>query len=334
MRDKAGSFGSWTRAEWADGGYCFDAAYPLRTTAYYASLIAAPTATDPIARQCLPRPDESLEWGSSDPLGEGGKEPLPGLVHVYADRALLLATDRCVVNCRHCNRRWRRTDGQPALDGTVVEQWLDYLRGQPQLREVLVTGGDPLTLPLAALERLLGRLRELPTQPVIRVGSRLPVVAPRRISGPLVRMLKGQGPLYLHTQFNCPAECTLLAGAALNRLADAGINLGNQMVLLAGVNDDAEVIGEVNRWLVRHRCRPYYLFLPEKVRGTSHFQVPPERALEIARELRRELSGLAMPAVVVDTPDGGGKVPLHEGGLVRCDGRLGVRDLAGRMVWL
>ncbi len=306
----------------------------MLTTAYYTSLIATPSATDPIARQCIPRTQETEEWGAADPLGERAREPVPGLVHVYADRVLLLATDRCAVNCRHCNRRWRRTNLQPALDGPVVDGWLDYLRSQPELREVLITGGDPLTLPHAALAELMRRLQELPAPPVIRIGSRLPVVHPQRISVPLVRMLKGFSPLYLHTQFNCPAECTPLAGAALSRLADAGINLGNQMVLLAGVNDEADAIARVNRWLVQHRCRPYYLFLPEKVRGTSHFQVPPERAVEIARELRRKISGLAMPAVVVDTPHGGGKVPLHEAALVRCDGRLGIRDLAGRMVWL
>lgn len=320
--------------EWEAAGFAQDRMYPLRTTDYYASLIHSPSAIDPVARQCVPRSEEAVPDGERDALGEGGHEPIPGLLHVYSERALLLATDVCAVNCRHCNRRWRRCGRRMATEETVVTGWLDYLRGREDVREVLITGGDPLTLPHAVLESLVRRVAELPHNPVIRIGSRIPAVWPERVTPRLLRSLRRAGPLYLHTQFNCPAECTPEAGEALRRLADASINLGNQMVLLAGVNDDFDSIAQVNRWLVRQRCRPYYLFLPEKVQGTAHFQVDPTRAAAIGEELRRQLSGIAMPRLVVDAPDGGGKVPLHPATLIRRQGRVGVRDLLGRLVWL
>ncbi len=323
-----------TAAEWDAAGYTADSAYQLRMTDYYASLIKEPSAQDPVARQGVPRGEELSTAGEQDALGEGGHEPVPGLLHVYSERVLLLATDHCAVNCRHCNRRWRRCGRRLAAQDSTVAGWLDYLHGRTEVQEVLITGGDPLTLPHAVLEDLVSRVAALPSRPVIRIGSRIPAVWPERVTSRLLRSLRGAGPLYLHTQFNCPAECTPEAAQALGRLADAGINLGNQMVLLAGVNDDVAAIAQVNRWLVRQRCRPYYLFLPERVQGTAHFQVDPWRAVAIAEALRLQLSGIAMPTVVVDTPNGGGKVPLHRGALVARDGRVGIRDLLGRLVWL
>jgi len=255
-------------------------------------------------------------------------------LHVYPERALLLATDECAVNCRHCNRRWRRCGRQWASDESAVSGWLDYLRERHEVSEVLITGGDPLTLPPDVLECLVRKVAELPNSPVIRLGSRIPAVWPARITPGLLKSLRGAGPLYFHTQFNCPAECTPEAGEALRLLADAGINLGNQMVLLRGVNDDVASIAAVNRWLVRQRCRPYYLFLPEKVEGTTHFQVDPMRAATMGQDLRKQLSGIAMPTVVVDTPDGGGKVPLHPAMLIQRGERVGIMDLLGRFVCL
>lgn len=321
-------------ADWVAAGYAPDVAYPMRMTEYYSSLIKAPSVLDPVARQGVPRGEELFGVGELDALGEGAHEPVPGLLHVYTERVLLLATDHCAVNCRHCNRRWRRCGQRLAADEGVVAGWLDYLHGRTSVHEVLITGGDPLTLPHAVLENLVRRVVALPHRPVIRLGSRIPAVWPERVTPRLLRAMRGAGAIYLHTQFNSPAECTAEAGEALRRLADAGINLGNQMVLLAGVNDNVESIAEVNRWLVRQRCRPYYLFLPERVRGTAHFQVDPRRAVVMGEALRKQLSGIAMPTVVVDTPNGGGKVPLHREALIERSGRVGIRDLLGRVVWL
>jgi lysine 2,3-aminomutase len=320
--------------EWVANGYLPLASYPMRTTDYYASLIQSASPHDPIARQCVPRVEEENLQGEKDPLGELGKEPVPGLLHVYPDRALLLATDTCAVNCRHCNRRWKRGTHCWASDDDVVAGWLEYLGRCEEIREVLITGGDPLTLSHPVLENLLTKISQLKTDPLIRIGSRIPAVWPERVNSRLLKSLRGAAPLYLHTQFNCPAECTPQAGEALRRLADAGVNLGNQMVLLKGVNAKVESIATVNRWLVRQRCRPYYLFLPEKVQGTAHFQVDASRAVAIGQALRKQLSGIAMPTLVADTPNGGGKVPLHSEALIRRDGRVGIRDLMGRLVWL
>jgi lysine 2,3-aminomutase len=189
--------------------------------------------------------------------------------------------------------------------------WFSYLADHPAVTEVLVTGGDPLTLADHRLEALLSGIGAVPGQRVVRIGTRAPVVEPRRVTKSLVRVLRSFSPLYLHTQFNCPEECTRQSGEALERLADAGVNLGNQMVLLRGVNDCVDRIAQVNEWLVRHRCRPYYLFVAEPVRGTSHLWVPLDRAKDISRELRSRLSGIAMPLVVQDQPSGGGKVPVE-----------------------
>ncbi len=319
---------------WAAEGFVPGSDYPLRVTPYYASLVAGASHADPIARQCIPRAEELAGGGRRDALNETEGQPLPGLLHVYPDRVLLLATDRCAVNCRHCNRRWRRGDGALAEDDGAVAAWLDYLQRAPGVTEVLVTGGDPLTLAHGTLARLLAGIRQVRREVVVRMGSRIPCVQPSRVTSRLAGLLRRHGPLYLHTQFNCPAECTAEAGGALDRLADAGINLGNQMVLLAGVNDDVESIVHVSRWLVSHRCRPYYLFLPEPVLGTAHFRVDPRRAAALGAALRPRLSGLAMPLLVVDTPDGGGKVPLHPDSLIEVNGCVGVRDLRGRFVEL
>jgi len=189
--------------------------------------------------------------------------------------------------------------------------WFEYLADHPEATEVLITGGDPLTLTDGRLEALLSGVRGVMGEGVIRIGTRAPAVEPDRITMSLVRMLTSFHPLYLHTQFNCPEECTAQSAEALERLADAGVNLGNQMVLLRGVNDSPDRIVQVNEWLVRHRCRPYYVFVTEPVRGTSHLWVPLERAKELSRELRSRLSGIAMPLVVQDQPSGGGKVPVE-----------------------
>ncbi len=259
--------------------------------------------------QIHPSVEEGGGPGTEDPLNEDACSPVPGLIHVYPNRVLLMPTQECFVHCRHCNRRWKR-DGKLPSPGHW-SAWFKYLADRPEATEVLITGGDPLTLTDGHIQGLLAEVRAVMGEGVIRIGTRAPVVAPERITKSLVRNLASFHPLYLHTQFNCPEECTSQAAEALDRLADAGINLGNQMVLLQGVNDSAERIVQVNEWLVRHRCRPYYVFVTEPVKGTSHLWVSLARAKELSRELRRRLSGIAMPLVVQDQPSGGGKVPVE-----------------------
>lgn len=294
---------------------CSSPLYPEKSTPYYAALVRDGDPADPIGRQLFPDPMESEDVsGDIDPLGESAYSPLPGLIHAYPDRVLVMPTGQCLVNCRHCNRRHSRL-GLAQLDVQLMGQWCDYVGAHPQIREVIVTGGDPLTLSHALLGQLFARLRGVASVDLLRVGSRAPVVAPDLITPELCSVLRpltpGLQPCYFMTQFNCPEECTPQAAAALDRLAAAGIPVGNQMVLLRGVNDDPQRILQVNRFLLRHRCRPVYLFVSEKVRGTRHLQVPVERAREIATMLRHS-SGLASPKVVQDTAHAGGKIPVLE----------------------
>ena len=294
---------------------CSSALYPEKSTPYYASLVRDGDPADPIGRQLILDPLEGEDVsGDTDPLGESAYSPLPGLIHAYPDRALVMPTGECLVNCRHCNRRHSRLK-LAQVTSQRLDLWCDYVRAHPLIREVIVTGGDPLTLSSRLLAQVLERLRGIDTIDLLRVGSRAPVVAPHLITPELCSVLQprasGLQPSYFMTQFNCPEECTPQAAAALELLASAGIPTGNQMVLLKGVNDDPKRVLEVNRFLLRHRCRPVYLFVTEDVRGTRHLQVPLERARAMARELRRS-SGLASPRVVQDKPDAGGKTPVLE----------------------
>jgi lysine 2,3-aminomutase len=323
------------REPWAKAGFAAHSAYPMKVTPYYARLIRDCAASDPIALQAVPSVAEDEASGSTDPLGETTRSPLPGLLHVYPDRILLMVTNQCAVNCRHCNRRWQRMARPSVPLRDLLDGWSDYLPAHPEAREALISGGDPLVLDDGDLDAVLDRLRGLPRIGVIRIGSRVPVVLPARVTPSLTGMLRRHHPLFLQTQFNSFQECTEPAAEALNRLAEAGIPLSNQMVLLRGVNDSLSEIARVNSWLVRQRCRPYYLFAPEAVRGTARFRVPLADAARIAEQLRASSSGLACPTVVVDTPDGGGKVPLFRAQLATLpDGRTAILDLKGRWVSL
>jgi len=296
-------------------------------------LIEGEPGVDPVGIQSVPSLLEALPGGSQDALGERLCSPVEGLLHVYRDRVLLLPTGECAVNCRHCNRRWTRRK-IPRYSPELVREWVAYLASHPEVEEVLVSGGDPLTLPEEAIEDLLAQLRTVRHLGVVRIGSRFPAVAPERVTERRARVLARFHPVYLNTQFNCFSECTAEAARALAVLADVGVVLGNQMVLLKGVNDSVEAIERVNRWLVRQRCRPYYLFLAEPVAGTMHLRVPVERAVAIAQELRRRLSGISLPRVVVDTPDGGGKISLEPSSLVQRAEGWSVTDNKGRTVLL
>jgi lysine 2,3-aminomutase len=282
--------------------------YPLRITPYYLDLLEGPG--DPLWRQCVPDPAElEIDDLLSDPLSEAHLSPVPGLIHRYPDRALLLTTATCAVYCRFCTRK--RSIGCGV--GSLVPDFsaaLAYIGRTPALREVILSGGDPLLLDDERLDDLLGRLRAIPHVETIRIHSRVPVVLPERITARLCRLLQRHHPLYLNTHFNHPRELTPAAGEACQRLADAGIPLGNQSVLLRGVNDDAGTLRSLFRGLLRLRVRPYYLHHSDLVAGTAHLRTTIETGLSLVAALRNTLPGMAIPQYVIDLPGGRGKVPL------------------------
>lgn len=289
--------------------------WPMAVTPYYASLIRRLAPDDPIARQCVPSREELEDEAlPPDPFDEFGHRVAPGLVRRYADRAAFWATGACAVRCRHCTRRNELGRAAAVTDPRAAVRWL---RAHPEVREVLVTGGDPLSLDDTALERLLAAFRSVPSIEVVRLGSRMPVVLPARITRALCRMLRRYAPLWFHTHFNHPVELTPPAVAACAWLVDAGIPVNNQTVLLRGVNDSVDTLEELFRGLVRARVRPYYLLHCDPVRGAGHFRVPLRRALAIVDGLRARLSGLAMPAFVVDLPGARAKTVLAPGGVIR-----------------
>jgi len=310
------------------------ARFPLAITPYYAALIRRAADTDPIFRLAIPQAAELCgpPHLAADPLDEEPHTPVPGLIRRYPDRALILATTTCATYCRHCDRQRLAGAREAALAPAALRRIVAWLRRHPEVREVIVSGGDPLTLPDAALARILGAIRAVPHVAVVRLGTRAPATLPQRITPGLVRMLRRHQPLWIITQFNHPRELTPAAREALARLADAGFPLGNQAVLLRGVNDSAAVLEELFHGLVRNRVRPYYLFQCELIRGGEHFRVPIRRGLEIMDRLRGRLGGLALPTYVLDTP-AAGKIPLAAGTVVGTAGRrTTLRSAAGRHV--
>ena len=286
--------------------------FPLAITPYYASLIRRPDDADPIFRMCVPQAGELIDAAflKDDPLEEAEDMPVPGLVHRYPDRALLLVTTTCSAYCRHCTRKRVAGMQESTISPAALERAVRYLAGHPEITDVILSGGDPFTMTTDALERILAALRCVASIQVIRIGTRTPVVMPQRITDELVAMLRRHHPVWVNTHFNHPHELTAEAAEACARLVDAGVPLGNQSVLLRGVNDRPEIVEELCRRLVRMRVRPYYLFQCDLVRGVEHFRTPLSRGLEIMEYLRGRLSGLAIPQFVVDAPHGGGKIPL------------------------
>ena len=285
------------------------ATYPLRINPYYLDLIQKTGL--PLYRQAVPDLRElNDDEGMFDPLAEERLSPVPNLVHKYPDRALFLVCNECAMYCRFCTRK--RKVGTPKM--RINEQTLDagfnYLRKTPQIREVLLSGGDPLLLSDSRLEDILSRLKEIPSIEVIRIGTRVPCTLPMRVTDELAALLKKFHPLYINTHFNHPAEITPEATLACTRLADAGIPLGCQTVLLKGVNDDAQTIYRLMRKLLAIRVKPYYLFQADLTRGTSHFRTRIETGLDIMQHLIGHLSGMAVPTFALDAPGGGGKIPL------------------------
>lgn len=295
---------------------------PARVPRRYAALIDPGDPDDPVARMVIPDPREldSHPHLCADPMGEERAQPVPGLVHRYPDRVLLMVTGRCASICRFCMRR--RLVGR-ALRGRG-DDWLgrvlDYIRGRPGVREVILSGGDPLTLSDARLEGILSALRTLAQVEVLRIDSRVPVVLPSRVTPELVALLRRHAPLWLVLHANLARELTPPVLAALGRLVDGGIPLENQAVLLAGVNDRRDRIERLSRALLRARVRPYYLHQCDPVTGTEHFRVPLARGMEIVDDLLGRVPGLGIPRYVVDAPGGHGKVRLAADNRIGRDG--------------
>jgi lysine 2,3-aminomutase len=306
--------------------------FPLAITPYYADLIRN-TAADPLFRLAVPQAVELAEqnFQSLDPMGERSHTPVPGLIRRYRDRALLLVSSTCATYCRHCDRKRIAGQHEGSLTAPQVRRAVAWLKKHSEIRDVILSGGDPLTLGDATLARMLAALRAIPHIELIRLHTRMPVTLPQRITPGLVKMLRRFQPLWINTQFNHPRELTPQACTALARLADSGFPLGNQSVLLRGVNDSAATLEELFRGLVRNRVRPYYLFQCELVRGVEHFRVPTARGLALMAELRRRLSNLALPIFVLDTPDAG-KIPLTPGNILATGSRrIKLRGVSGEI---
>ncbi len=309
--------------------------FPWAVTPYFLSLIRWEDPQDPLRRQVLPHPDEmhTPASGCLDPLAEKAHTVAPLLIRRHPDRAVLLATHQCAVLCRHCFRKRLWCEDERPEDPSRWDPALRYIRGDPSIRDVLVSGGDPLTLSDKTLDRLLGAIRQIPHVEIIRVGSRIPVVLPQRITADLCRILDRHAPVWLVTQFNHPREITPRAAAACEKLVRAGIPVNNQTVLLRGINDSAATQTSLCRALLRVRVRPYYLHQCDRVTGAEHFRTPVETGIKIVEQMRRTVSGLAVPRFVVDLPGSGGKVPLTPGHLLRSDGsRAVIRSLEGSRI--
>jgi len=292
-------------------------------TPYYLALIDPADPRDPVRQQCVPSASESHVHPHDlvDPLGEDPKMPVPGLVHRYPDRVLLLLTDRCTVYCRFCPRRRLVGTEERQLREDELDAIVDYLRRTPAVREVIVSGGDPLVAGDRFLERVLTRLRAIPSIELLRIHTRMPVVCPQRITPSLARVLKKVQPLYVVTHFNHPYELSIEAKTACAVLADHGIPLANQSVLLAGVNTDPVILEALSRELLKVRVRPYYLHQGDLANGTEHFRTPLAAAVELVGALRGRLGGLGIPALIVDLPGGKGKVELCPDPVIERHGR-------------
>jgi len=287
-------------------------AYPLAVTPYYLSLIDPDVEADPLARQCLPDVREAAfsNAGSADPLDEDGRMPVSNLIHRYPDRVLAMVTRNCAVYCRHCNRKRLWKTRETAGFRNRLAAMVRYVTTAPQVREVILSGGDPLMYDDSRLEALLAAFKAVPHVEVLRIGSRMPVVLPMRITKDLCRMLRRYRPLWLNTQFNHPAEITKDTARACAMLLEAGIPVSNQSVLLQGVNDSPEVMRRLLHGLQKISVRPYYLFHCEPVRGCMHLRTSVSAGLALMEALRRDCSGLALPQYVADLPGEAGKVPL------------------------
>ena len=307
---------------------------PFGLTPHFAGLVYGTPPEHPLRRAVVPTVHE---WTRScgeadDPLGEDEDTPVPGIVHRYPDRVLLLATGFCSTYCRYCTRSRVVGQGELIPGKAQLEAGIDYIRRSPQVRDVLISGGDPLTLSDARLDWLLSELRGIPHVEIIRIGTKVPTVLPQRVTPGLCRVLKRHHPLFISIHFIHPEECTPETATACERLANAGIPLGSQTVLLRGVNDSVPVMRELMHRLLMMRVRPYYLYQCDPITGSSHFRTPVSKGLEIIQGLRGHTTGYAVPTFVIDAPGGGGKIPLQPDYVVGHDGDdLLLRNYEGRV---
>jgi lysine 2,3-aminomutase len=298
--------------EFAGASAAERAGLPISVTPYYLSLCDRNNLDCPIRKQVVPHVLEArtVQGDLRDQLGEESHEVAPELIQRYPDRALLLVTDRCAIYCRFCTRsRIVGTGGGPRSELRLMPAF-EYLRAHPEIKDVIVSGGDPLAMSTARIVRVLQALRYIPSVETIRIATRMPVALPQRITNELISALKPFHPIWIMTHFNHPKELTAQAREGIRRLVDAGFPVMNHTVLLRGVNDDSAVLTELFRGLVRERAKPYYLLQTDPVRGTSHLRTPLDTGLRIMGELQGRLSGIALPKFIVDTPGGLGKVPV------------------------
>lgn len=286
--------------------------FRVAVTPHYAALMSATEPGCGVRQQGLPQPGElrSYDFELEDPLAEEAHMPVPGITHRYPDRVLFYVSHHCPVYCRHCTRKRKVSDPTTAAARDQISMGLEYIRNTPTARDVVISGGDPLTLSDERLREILVALREIEHVEVIRLGTRNPVTLPQRITPELCEILREARPVYVHTHFNHPDELSQESARALSMLLDAGCVLGNQMVLLRGVNDCPETVMELNRQLLRLGCRPYYMLQCDMAEGISHFRTPLETGLKIMAHLRGRIGGMGVPHFVVDLPGGGGKVEL------------------------
>jgi lysine 2,3-aminomutase len=305
----------------------------LAITPYFFNLIDRDDPDCPIRKQVIPRIDESIvsQEEMLDSLGEDEHSPVPGLVHRYPDRVLFLVTDRCASYCRYCTRSRLVSNAQDYNFHPEYEQALRYIEAHPEIRDVLLSGGDPLLLSDKKLDHLLGRLRAIKHVEFIRIGSRIPVFLPQRITPELTEVFRKHGPIWMSIHVNHPKEATRELKDACERLSFAGVPLGNQSVLLRGVNDDPEVMKALVHRLLRMRVRPYYLYQMDLITGGAHFKADVRKGLEIIQALRGHTTGYAVPQYVIDAPGGGGKVPINPQYVERItDDEVVFRNFEGR----
>jgi len=304
-------------------------------TPYFFNLVERDDPDGSIRRQVIPRIEEThtAPWEMADPCSEEEQSPVPGLVHRYPDRVLFLVTDRCASYCRYCTRS-RLVSGAGDYDfRPQIEAGLDYIRSHTEIRDVLISGGDPLLLSDEKLDWLLGRLRVIPHVELLRIGTRVPSFLPQRVTPALCATLRKHHPLWISIHTNHPRECTLEMKTACEQLADAGIPLGNQSVLLRGVNDDPETMKALLHKLVMMRVRPYYLYQCDLIAGSAHLRSSVGRGLQVIESLRGHTTGYAVPQFVIDAPEGGGKVPINPEYIVyRDEERVVFRNYEGKVI--
>lgn len=283
--------------------------YPVRITNYYFNLIEK--ENDGVWKQCMPDKKELMDdEGLEDPLNEEGTTPIPGLTHRYPDRVLLLISNVCAMYCRFCTRKRKVGKEYETISDENFERAIQYIKNHPQIRDVILSGGDPFMLSTEKLEYYIKAIRQIKHVEIIRIGTRVPVVYPQRVNEKLANMLKKYHPIYVNTHFNHPHEITSQSTKACDLLANVGIPLGNQSVLLKGVNDDPEIMKELVQKLLKIRVKPYYLYFPDITKGTAHLRPNIKQGLKIIESIRGWTSGMAVPHLIIDIEGGGGKIPI------------------------